>query len=383
MLLTVALLLVLCPTPLGDKRVDELLASAARMSELGQPEVSAGLCGEALAERSLKEAPQAQQATAAQVADILGARPPADELFALLAELPVKHNGLFVSAHSLARALVFEAIERGESAYGIELRDILGAHGKFRDGGKAGKTFARVGEALAMLSRYEGLNAVKPLGRAFEQMLDEGWQEEAVYVGTELAAQLVSVGKDAAARDVIESLASLFPGGGDLLMLRRWSDLVDARLDDAPAEVLATFRGLQAYLPDEDLGAGAAASPSGEAVRPQQGLKPAAVADALSARRTVDLLTIERNGRQWLIESKLGASPLDLSLDLAPGFVVLDHEGIVFALDGPTVAVLSLELVVDHRGAAARSSWGVLQATYLLAEGESFRLDSKGGVTVR
>ena len=398
-------LLLLAP---GDKEVDGLLDRAARLIDLGQPAVAAELYGQALAHRSLEDDLQAQQVVAQTMTENLGAEPNWETLRALMAQLPAKHHGVLVSAHSLARVLATDAMAQGEYLFAIEVDGVLAQHGKARHGGEAAAVFADVGEALAMLARFEARSAVKLLERSLDQTLEQGWWEEAIVVGTELAASWVSMGDDDEARDVMDTLVALFPGGGDLVLLSSWRELVTARLSTAPGSVLTSYRSLLAYLPEE-LPAESTGDPSAENSAPEgaapvseepKGSRPGksapaqpagaepvdatptAAAQALGGRRAVDLLTMKRDGSQWLITSGLGDG-LELRLDLAPGVVVLDHEGLVFALDGPEVALLNIALTVGAATPASLASFRPTQATYLLADGETIRFDSRAGVTVR
>lgn len=396
----------------GDKELDELLGRAARLADLGQPAVAAELYGEALAHRSLKEDLQAQQLVAQTMTEVLGAEFDSETLGALMSQLPAKHNGVFVSAHSLARVLAADAMAQGEYLFAHELEAVLAQHDKLRHGGEAASMFADVGEALGMLARFEARGAVKLLERSLEQSLEQGWLEEAIVVGTELAASRVSMGDDDEAREAMDTLVALFPGGGDLVLLSSWRELVTTRLSTAPGSVLTSYRSLMAYLPEDSPADSPAESPgdsSGEGgapgtappatVAPEEtdpaktapdqpaghgsgDATPTAAAQALGGRRTVDLLAIARDGSQWLISSELGDG-LELHLDLAPGVIVLDHGGLVFALDGPEVALLSIALTVEAAPPESLAAFRPTQATYLLADGETIRFDSRAGVTVR
>ena len=379
----------------GDKEVDGLLERAARLSDLGQPAVAAELYGQALAHRSLKDDLAAQQIVAQTMTDKLGSDLDVETLAALMAELPAKHNGVFVSAHSLARVLAADAMAQGDYLFGQELDAVLAQHDQLRHVGEAASVFADVGEALAMLGRFEARGAVKLLERSLERMLEQGWWEQAIVVGTELAASRVSMGDDDEAREVLDTLVALFPGGGDLMLLSSWRELVTGRLSTAPGAVLTSYRSLLAYLPEELTGEGSAenggpAEGGGQAAAPASAKPgsgaadptPSAAAEALAGRRTVDLLVIERDGSQWLIRSGLGDG-LELRLDLAPGVIVLDHEGLVFALDGPQVALLSIALTQGAATPESLAAFSSTQATYLLADGETIRFDSRAGVTVR
>ncbi|GEM_PF-2578545 len=392
-----------------DEDVDGLLERAARLVDLGQPAVAAELYGQALSHRTLREDLQAQQLVAQTMTEQLGDQLDAETLGALMSQLPAKHNGVFVSAHSLARVLAADAMAQGEYLFGHELEAVLVQHDKLRHSGEAAAVFADVGQALAMLARFEAQGSVKLLERSLEQALEQGWLEEAIAVGTELAASQVSLGDDDEAREVMDTLVALFPGGGDLVLLSAWRELVTARLSTAPGSVLTSYRSLMAYLPEEPTaespaepssaedGApvpgppGAEAPEDAEPGEPGAGLPanggggdttPTAAAQALVGRRTVDLLAIERDGSQWLISSALGDG-LELRLDLAPGLIVLDHGGLIFALDGPEVALLSISLTTEVASPELMDVFSPTQATYLLADGETIRFDSRAGVTVR
>jgi len=384
LLLAIVLSFVLLASPAVDDP-DELLARGARLAELGQPAVAATAYGEALAHRSLESDLLGQQRVSDELLGFLGENPDPSWLAGVMGELPAKHNGVFVSAHGLARALAFDAVARQDFLLGRELGDALEAHGKLRWSGAAADTFALVGEALAKLARYEGRGAIKPLTKAFDEMIEQGWQEPAVYVGTELVAQLVLQREDDDARAVIETLAAGFPGGGDLLLLRRWRDLVDDRLAEVPGSVLAAQRELLSYLTDEQE-PGAEDGPNDDdsdgSAEVSPGGSPTAVVAALNGRRAVLLLSVERDETVWIVKSPLG-SGLELSIDISPGVIILDHEGVVFALDGPAVAVLAID---EYAGRAKLEPPSVLppgRATYLLADGETFSLHSQGGIQLR
>lgn len=369
--------------------VDELLARAARLAELGQQTVAAGVFGQALSQRSLEGDLLAQQKAARAVLSFLGDDPEPSWLAGVLGNLPAKQNGVFVSAHGLARVLAFEAVATGDYLIGLELDDALKTHTKLRHAGEAADSFALVGESLSKLARFEGGAAIKPLQKAFKQMIAEGWQEAAVHVGTELAAQLVQRNKPDDAGDVIATLATGFSGGGDLRLLRRWCDLVDGRLSEVPSSVLVAHQALLSYLPD-DTPSQALDEPAGEA--PDAGdddpgaAAPndptSAVIAALSGRRAVQLLSVERDDRVLIVKSPLGQG-LELHVDIAAGVVIFDHEGVVFALDGAGVTVLAIEQHVLRTAPQPPSVLPPGHATYLLADGETFSLDSQGGIKLR
>ena len=60
--------------------------------------------------------------------------------------------------------------------------------------------------------------------------------------------------------------------------------------------------------------------------------------------------------------------------------VVLEHEGLVFALDGPGVCVLSVGGEAD---VPALTELPAARVVHLLADGETFRLDSRGEASLR
>jgi hypothetical protein len=383
----VPLLLVLGISPLAraEDTIDSLLAKARSAGEAKQPAAAAeaiGLAG-ALAHKSGDLAGESRVADAFR--EMTGALPAGGEGFgrraaleAVMKKLDASRCGALLSAHALARELLLEATEAGDTEFAASAADVLARAASASKGklGRSGAPLAKYGLGLKLLATGKSKEADAALDPALAAFAKERWIDLAMHAGTELAALRRKAGDDQGASAALTTVGALFDATTDADLFQTWRSMIDVRLKDASPEVLAGFEHAKSFFSGGTSVSAAGGAPGGAAGRTKIGSALA------SLPKDKPVLTVRRSKEGFAIRE--GFDPkFDATKPAKGGTWFASDGGVILAFHGSGVCLWSIDLEAARGAPGGVSTREFLPALYSLGDGETWSVSKDGVVTVR
>ncbi|MBI3846401.1 MAG: hypothetical protein HY292_17370 [Planctomycetes bacterium] len=298
-----------------------------------------------------------------------------DAYAGILRKLESKRGDAFVSAHMLGTQLLFAATNNNDDDHVPEAVEAVAAYARAQKANQCASAIALYARGGVARTHKKNDEAIAPLDQALKTCVAEGWSELAAYVGTELAADALDRKQTPKAREAMEAVASTFTKDTSPRAAQVWQRLVGTRLEGAPAEVLEPHaNAMKAF----ESGGGEAGAPGGAGGAPGPTKLGKAWKD-FSA--TAAIVTVQRTKEGFEIREGFDRE-FKATRAIAAQMPPFADGGVTLAFDGPSAALLSIDLE-SGPGAPGETPWPTMaNAYYRLAVGETYAVSKQGVVTI-
>jgi hypothetical protein len=268
-------------------------------------------------------------------------------------------------------------VASGEDVLVAEAAAVLRAYGPIPKAGAAAPVLARWAEGISAARAGDDAKAAPALQAAYEACVANGWTPLALDAATELLALHLRTPDEAAATAVLAAAAALVTPDLDPDVGRSWARAVRHRGKGAPETVLAPFEKVASGL-EGAATAGAAGGRGGDAAA--EGGTPVGRAwKRLGADKP--FVRVVRAGEEFHLGLPFDeASQATLPRPSTPRH--WDAGGVTLALTNGAVALRLVDLEGGRGQPGERSRASRVRAYYLLADGETWSVSSRGAVAV-
>ena len=299
---------------------------------------------------------------------------------ALMNELAPKRNGAFASAHFCAEQLLLQKSQGGAEHDIKRAAKVLQTHAGNRSAGKCAKAMADYARGMVAIADGKDQEAAAALKKALAVMVAEDWPVLAMHAGTELAALHVRNEQGREAAQAMKSVARTLGPKDDTSLSYVWRRLVQARLKDAPEEVLAPYE--QAMKPHTGPRSVSAKGGAGGAGGHGGGPRKSPVGEALDEfGRSKPLFTVKRDNKGFQLRAGFDRRFKETQ-PYKDGVKHRNYGGVTVSFWGYGVALNMVDPTgrQGQPGEASQPRPG--EPFYFLAKGETWSI-SKGGVSIK